>query len=193
MPQKPVDRFFGALNEAYDAMLHAIDSGNQRGYHVSKTILRQARRGERELVALAKKWVEEPTDLLGFYEDLLDAQLRAQTRALELTREWLAEAGDTREEVREALRRLIEANREAGKAAVEAARGAFERGIDWAQGWEPPSAEEAPPAARKRAPRRRPARATRRTASRPRGAARPADEGGSSSTDATEPEAQSSA
>jgi hypothetical protein len=185
MPQKPIDRFFGALNQAYDAMLHAIDRGNQRGHRVSKTILRQARRGEREVAALAKRWVEEPTDLLGFYEDLLDAQLRAQTRALELTREWLEEAGDTREEVQEALRRLIQANREAGEAAVEAARSAFERGVDWAQGREPPGAEEAPPTARKRAPRRRSARATRRTA-------RPTD-GGSSSTDATKPEAQSSA
>jgi hypothetical protein len=193
MPQKPADRFFGALNEAYDTMLHAIDRGNQRGYRVSKTILRQARRGERELVALARKWVEEPTDLLGFYEDLLDAQLRAQTRALELAREWLADAGDTREEVQEALRRLIEANRQAGEAAVEAARSAFGRGIDWAQGREPPAAEEAPPTARKRAPRTRSARAARGTAPRPRAATRPADGGGSPGTDAAKPESQSSA
>jgi len=173
MPQRPADRFFGALNQAYDAMLQAIEKGNQRGYRVSRTILRQARRGEREVVALAKKWVEEPTDVLGFYETLLDAQTRAQTRALELTREWLEEAGNTREEVQEALRRMIQANRDASEAAIEAARGAFEGTVDRVRGREAPAVEEAPPPARREARRAQPAKATQRRAPRRRAAARP--------------------
>jgi|SRR3990170_5482551 len=127
MARTPADKFFSALNQAYDAMLEAIEKGNQRGFRASKTLLRQARRGEREVAALARKWSEGPTDLLKFYESLLDAQTRAQTRALELTREWLDEMGTAQGEVREALLRMIQANRAAGEAVIEATRSASGR------------------------------------------------------------------
>ena len=137
MAQTSTDRFFAALNHGYDAVLDVVEKGNQRGYRLSRTLLRQARRGEREAVRVARTWLEDPTDVLGFAEVLLDAQTQAQTRGLELSREWLGEAGDTGREVRDSTRRLIRANRQAGEAVVDGARDATKRTADWVRGREP--------------------------------------------------------
>jgi len=152
-------------------MIEAIDKGNQRGYRVSKTLLRQARRGQREVVALAKKWSEAPTDLLGFYEALLDAQNRAQTRSLELAREWLDELGGTRGEIGDAMRGVIQANRAASEAVADAARGALGRAVARVRGQGTAAEEPVAAASRPSAAGRRPAR--RATARRP-AARRPA-------------------
>jgi hypothetical protein len=140
MAQSPSDRFFGALNQGYDALLDVVDKANQRGYRFSRTALRQARRGEREAVRVTRAWLDQPGDVLGLAEELLDVQSRAQTRGLELTREWLGELGDAGREVRDSARRLVKANRQAGEAIVDGARDAVNGSVDWVRGREPAEA-----------------------------------------------------
>lgn len=144
MAQTSADRFFAALNHGYDAIVDLFEKNNQRGYRLSRTVLRQARRGEREAVRVTRTWLEEPTDVLGLAEVLLDVQSRAQTRGVELTREWLGELGDAGREVRDSARRLVRANRQAGEAVVDGTREGLMRTADRVRGRELSVASAAP-------------------------------------------------
>jgi len=129
--QKPLsqaeEKFFDALNNSYDALLGAIESGSERGYRVSKDFLEEARKAQREAVDLAKKLVEAPTDVAGFYGAIVEATSKAQNRTLELAREWLGELGDTGKEARDAIQKVMKANQAAARAAVDAASSGLAR------------------------------------------------------------------
>jgi cellobiose-specific phosphotransferase system component IIA len=116
------EKFFEALNDSYDALLEAIRAGTERGYRVSRKLIEQAQKAQRESVDLGKKLVEAPGDLPGFYGALVEATSKAQSRTLELAREWLGELGDAGKEARDALQQVMKANQAATRAAVEAAR-----------------------------------------------------------------------
>lgn len=169
MPRKPRDKFFHAINDAYDGMLAAIEAANNRGYKVSRTLLKEARKGERELVGLARKWTDAPTNYFDFFESVLDVQARAQTRTLELARDFLGGAGGYRGDVQEAMTRVVKANREAGEATVEALRDAYERSVGRIRGGGEAEEEVAPQPVRpptRRPPQRRKAASRRRAAAR---------------------------
>lgn len=120
-------KFFEALNESYDALIDTIKAANERGHRVSVSVIEDAQRGQREAVDLAKKWIDAPLDIAGFYSALLEATTKAQSRSLDVTRQWFTELGDAQKETREVLQRMANANRTAGEAAVDLARGAFNR------------------------------------------------------------------
>lgn len=121
------EKLFDALNDSYDALLEAIRAGTERGYRVSKELMEQAQRAQRESMELGKKLVDAPTDLAGFYGALVEATSKAQGRTLELAREWLGELGDAGKEARDALQHVVKANQAAARAAAEAARSGFGR------------------------------------------------------------------
>jgi hypothetical protein len=121
------EKFFNALNESYDALLGAIEAGSERGYRVSKDFVEEARKAQREAVDLGKKLVEAPTDVAGFYGAVVEASSKAQSRTLELAREWLGELGDSGKDARDAIQKLMKANQAAARAAVDAARSGFAR------------------------------------------------------------------
>ena len=112
------EKFFNALNDSYDALLEAIRAGTERGYRVSKEFIEQAQKAQREAVELGKKVVEAPTDLAGFYGVLVEATSKAQSRALELAREWLGELGDSGKEARDAIQQVMKANQAAAREAA---------------------------------------------------------------------------
>lgn len=115
MPRKretPHDRLFAALGHASDALIDAMEKANQRGYRVSRTTIREARKGGREVLGMTRKWTEQPADITQLYE----VQLDVQTRGLELVRQWLDEAGGVQTDMRETLQRLLIANIAAGQA-----------------------------------------------------------------------------
>ena len=121
------EKFFSALNESYDALLGAIETGSERGYRVSKDFVEEARKAQRETVDLGKKLVEAPTDVAGFYGAVVEATSKAQSRTLELAREWLGELGDSGKEARDAIQKVMKANQAAARAAVDAARSGLAR------------------------------------------------------------------
>jgi hypothetical protein len=121
------EKFFNALNESYDALLGAIETGSERGYRVSKDFVEEARKAQREAVDLGKKLVEAPTDVAGFYGALVEATSKAQSRTVELAREWLGELGDSGKEARDAIQKVMKANQAAAGAAMDAARSGFAR------------------------------------------------------------------
>jgi cellobiose-specific phosphotransferase system component IIA len=121
------EKFFDALNDSYDALLGAIEAGRERGYKVSKDFIEEARKAQREAMDLGKKLVEAPTDVAGFYGAVVEATSKAQSRTLELAREWLGELGDSGKEARDAMQKVMKANQAAARAAVDAARSGLAR------------------------------------------------------------------
>jgi len=128
MPQpSTIDKFFYAVDDAYDVVLDTIKAGADRGHRMSKGLIEQAERGQREALELAHTIAKSPTDLGKTSGAVVETLTKTQGRVLETSRQWLDEALDSQQEGREALRRWIDANRQAGEAVVEASRGLFGR------------------------------------------------------------------
>jgi hypothetical protein len=117
-----VDKYFEALTQSYDAIIDAIKAGNERGYRISTTLLSEAQRGQRESVELGRKFAGDPTDIGGFYRAMMESTTKAQGRALELARQMFDELSESRNDTRDAIEKVVKAQRAAGEAAVEAAR-----------------------------------------------------------------------
>ena len=100
------DRIFDALNESYEALLAAIKAGNERGYRVSKTLIDEAERGQKEVTELGRKFAQDPADLAGFSTSVMEATTKAQSRALDLTRQWFEELSGANSEARDAIQRV---------------------------------------------------------------------------------------
>ena len=124
MPQpSSIDKFFGAVDDAYDVVLDTLKAGVDRGYRVSQGLIGQAQAGQKETVELAATIAKSPTDLAKSSGAMVETLTKTQGRALGLSRQWLDEAMDAQQEGREALRRLIDANRQAGEAVIQSSRG----------------------------------------------------------------------
>ena len=125
--QTATDKFFDAVDDAYDVILDTLKAGTDRGHRVSKSLIEQAQEGQHEALEMAHSIAKAPTDLGGASSALVETLTKTQGRVLETSRQWLDEAMDTQQEAREALRRLIDANRQAGEAVIESSRGLFGR------------------------------------------------------------------
>jgi hypothetical protein len=120
-------KFFEAVNESSDTLIDAIRAGNDRNHRIATGMIEEAQEGQRELVDLAKKWVANPLDILGFYSSIVDSTTKAQARGLDITRQWFAEMAAMQKETRQVLQKLATANRNAGEASLDVARGMFSR------------------------------------------------------------------
>src|SRR2546428_10492866 len=116
-----VDKFFTAVNEAYDALLDAAKSANDRGYRVSRQLIDEVERGQREAIDLTRRIASSPRDVSGFYTPAVRPATDSQGRVLDLTRQPPDELSDTHRQGREARRAVIEANPSPGQAAIKAA------------------------------------------------------------------------
>ena len=135
------DKFFEAVNESYDALLTAVQAAEARGHKFSSAVIDEARKGEKEVVTLARKWADAPTDVFENLEAMLEAQGRAQQRGLELARDAWGDAGEFGADVQDALRRVIKANAKAGEATVEVAQEVAQRAYTRVRGREDPDIE----------------------------------------------------
>jgi hypothetical protein len=123
MPKtETVDKFFDAVTDAYDALLDAAKSANDRGYRVSRRLIDEIERGQKEAVDLTRRLAIAPRDVPGFFSSAVRNVTDAQGRALDLTRQLLDEVTDGGRESRDTVRKVIEANRQAGQAAIAATR-----------------------------------------------------------------------
>ncbi len=120
--QETVDKFFNSVTEAYDALLDAARSANDRGYRISRRLIDEIEHGQREALELSRRFALAPRDLAGFYASAVRTVTDAQGRTLELARQLLDEITDSQRQARDTLRRVIESNRNAGQAAITATR-----------------------------------------------------------------------
>jgi len=132
-----VDKFFDAVTEAYDALLDAAKSANDRGYRVSRRLIDEIERGQRDAVDLTRRVAVAPADIAGSFTTAVRSLTDSQGRVLDLTRQLLDEATDSGREGRDTMRKVIEANRSAGQAAIEATRETLTRGAERVQNLRP--------------------------------------------------------
>jgi hypothetical protein len=128
MPQtQNIDKFFDAVDDAYNVLMDTLKAGTDRGHRVSKSLIEQTQKGQQEALKLAHTIATSPTDLAKASGAVVETLTQTQGRVLEVSRQWLDETLDRQQEGREALRRLIDANRQAGEATIEASRRVFGR------------------------------------------------------------------
>jgi hypothetical protein len=140
MPKtETVDKFFDAVNDAYDALLDAARSANERGYRVSRRLIDEMERGQREAFDITRRAAAAPRDLAGSLGSAVGTLTDAQGRTLDLWRQLLDEVTDSAREGRDTARKVIEANRSAGQAAIEATRDTITRGAERVQNMRPSS------------------------------------------------------
>jgi hypothetical protein len=125
MPRTGRDRLLDAINEGYGALLSAVEDTEGRGHRVSRTVLAEARKGEHEVVELARKWIGSPTSFFDNFEATVEVEARAQRRALELGRDTLQGAVGYGGELLRALKRFARAYRQTGDVAVDFTRDAY--------------------------------------------------------------------
>ena len=80
-----IDRFFDAVNDAYDALLDAVKTANDRGYRVSRKLIDEVERGQREAVYLTRRLETAPRDVAGFYTAAVRNVTDIQGRTLDLS------------------------------------------------------------------------------------------------------------
>jgi len=122
-----INRLFDNVNESQDAFLDAMRSGNERAYRFSKVVIEEAGRTQREQAELAKQWMESPLDPIGLTKSAMDTFTRRQRRRLELGRTFVSDIASIRDETRDVVQRVVEANRDAVGVGVAAGRDAASR------------------------------------------------------------------
>jgi hypothetical protein len=134
MPQpSSIDKFFNAVDDAYDVLLDTLKAGVDRGHRVSKGLIDSVQEGQREAIELAQAIVNAPTDVGKATGAVVNTLTHTQGRVLQVSRQWLDEALDSQQEGRDQLRRLIDANRQAGEAVIESSQALFGRARDRAR------------------------------------------------------------
>ena len=98
--QSPVDKFFDAVDNAYDVVLDTLKAGVDRGYRVSKGLIEQAQTGQHEALELAQSVAKSPTNVAAATGAVVQTLTKTQGRVLETSRQWLDEALDSQQEGR---------------------------------------------------------------------------------------------
>src|SRR3990172_1868528 len=139
MAQKSsADKFFDAVDNAYDVVLDTLKAGVDRGYRVSKGLIEQAQTGQHEALELAQSVAKAPTNVANATGAVVQTLTKTQGRVLQISPPWIDEKPHPPQQTPPAApaprgagggapRRLSAANRRAGEAVIEPPRGLFGR------------------------------------------------------------------
>lgn len=119
------DKVFDAISGGYDGVISVLEATEARTHALSEVALAEARSAQKEAIAVVRKWVDAPANLYENVEAVIDAQAHAQHRVLELARDGVGGAREYGADMRDAVRRIIRANRDASEATVMTARKAY--------------------------------------------------------------------
>ena len=127
-----VDLFFDAVVERQASVYDTMRSGNERSHRFSRSLLEGARQSNRDWTEVGRRWLINPTDLVGVYEAMSEAVGNQQSRALALAREWIEDVVESQRESREVLKQGIGDWREAIEN-VQANAPTFLRRTGWSR------------------------------------------------------------
>src|SRR3989304_922363 len=96
--QSSVDKFFDAVDNAYDVVLDTLKAGVDRGYRVSKSLIEQPQPGQHEALEAAQSVAKSPTNVANATGAVVQTLTKTQGRVLEISRQWLDEALDSHTE-----------------------------------------------------------------------------------------------
>jgi hypothetical protein len=98
------DRFFDSIIERQAGLYDAARSNSERNHRFSRSLIEGARAGSRDWAEVGRRWVTNPTDVIGIYEAMTDAVGNGQQRTLALAREWIEDIVESQRESRDVIR-----------------------------------------------------------------------------------------
>jgi hypothetical protein len=127
-----VDQVFDGLIERQATLFDLIRNGSDRYHRFNRSLIEGARQTNRDWAEVGRRWLSNPTDVIGVYEAVAEAVGSQRARTLALSREWIEDRVEAQRETSEMIRRSFGEVREAVQKAQEGApeflrRGAFGR------------------------------------------------------------------
>jgi hypothetical protein len=98
------DRFFDAWIERQAGLYDAVRSNSERSHRFSRSVIEGARAGSRDWTEVGRRWISNPTDVVGIYEAMTEAVGNGQQRLLALTRELIEDVVESQREGRDVIR-----------------------------------------------------------------------------------------
>jgi len=142
-PRTPTaERLFDSLLERQATVFDAIRSNSERYHRFNRSIIEGARQTSRDWTEVNRRWLTNPTDLIGVYEAVSEAFGNGQARALALSREWFEDAVETQRESREVFRQGIGDVREVVERAQANVPQIFRRNSERTNGGRPQAVAE---------------------------------------------------
>jgi hypothetical protein len=110
---------------AFDYWRRAAD----RTHRFNHSLIEGARQSTQDWTDVGRRWLANPTDLLGLYEATSEALGNGQARTLALAREWVEDQLEAQRETRDSLRKGFGEVREVVERAREQAPEFLRRGF----------------------------------------------------------------
>ena len=115
-------RYVDAVAAAYSVLLDAVRTAGTTNVRLSRRLLDETERAQRRALGVARRIAENPTDLAGNVNAVIEATAEAQSQVLDLTRSLFENAPEAREQARVQFERLTRANQDVVRTALEATR-----------------------------------------------------------------------
>lgn len=115
------DRFFDSLVERQASVFDAVRSAAERNHRFTRSVIEGARQTNLDWTEVGRRFLKNPTDLIGLYEAISEAVGNQQSRVLALSREWIEDVVESQRESREVFRQGIGDWREAIERVQESA------------------------------------------------------------------------
>jgi hypothetical protein len=115
------DRLFDSIIERQSGFFDTLRGNAERYHRFNQSLLTGARQSSAEWAEIGRRWVHNPTDVVGVYEAVSDAIGSQQARSIALAREWFEDRVEAQRETRDMLRQGFGDVREAVERAQEGA------------------------------------------------------------------------
>lgn len=99
------NRLFDSVTERQIAIFDAWRSAADRYHRFNHSLIEGARQSTQDWSDVGRRWLNNPTDLLGVYEAAAEALGNGQARTLALTREWVEDRLEAQRETRDSFRK----------------------------------------------------------------------------------------
>lgn len=99
------NQLFDSVVERQVAIFDALRSATDRYHRFNRSLIEGARQSNQDWADVGKRWLNNPTDVLGVYEAAAEAVGNGQARSLALAREWVEDRLEAQRETRDSLRK----------------------------------------------------------------------------------------
>jgi hypothetical protein len=115
------DRLFDSIIERQSGFFDVLRGSAERYHRFNQSVLSGARQSSTEWTEVSRRWISNPTDVVGVYEAVSDAIGSQQARTIALAREWFEDRVEAQRETRDMLSQGFGDVREAVQRAQEGA------------------------------------------------------------------------
>ena len=123
------NQIFNSIIEGQIAIFDYWRKAADRAHRFNQSLVEGARQSTQDWTDVGRRWLNNPTDLLGLYEAASEAAGNGQARTLALTREWVEDRLEAQRETRDSLRKGFGDVRDVVERARAEAPEFFRRGF----------------------------------------------------------------